>query len=97
MTARRLAQVLWLTWAIVVWYVVFDRVIVVAGRSYIVAAEAAARAGGPFVRMDDWMRPAVPRAFWTATLAAAIVLGVGFAALQKATSRPSKPAPISKE
>ena len=87
MRAVRLARVLWSTWAVVVWYVVFDRVIVVAGRAYIVAAEAAARAGGPYVRMDDWMRPATARAFWMATLAAAIILLVGLTALRKVSSK----------
>ena len=36
--AARLARALWIAWAIVVWNVVFDRVIVVAGRSYVAAA-----------------------------------------------------------
>jgi hypothetical protein len=94
MRAARLARVLWFTWAIIVWFVVFDRVIVVAGRAYIVAAEAAARTAGPYVRMDDWMRPARVRAFWTATVAAGIILGIGLTAVRKASS--STPA-ISKD
>ncbi len=67
--AARIARVLWIVWAIVVWNVVFDRVIVVAGRAFIVAASAQAAAfpAGPFAVMDDWMRPAVVRGFWIAT------------------------------
>ena len=42
----------------VVWNVIFDQVIVVAGRGTSRAALAAA-AGGPYARIDDWMRPAV--------------------------------------
>ena len=39
----RLALVLWIAWAVIVWNVVFDHVIVVAGRDYIAAALAARR------------------------------------------------------
>lgn len=87
MRARRLAQVLWIAWALIVWNVVFDRVIVVAGRAYIVAAEVAAQAGGPYLRMDDWMRPAALRAFVIATLAAAAILVVGLTAVRKVSSK----------
>ena len=69
----RLALALWIAWAIVVWNVVFDRVIVVAGREYVVAAIRAARSGA-FLNMDDWMRPAVTRGLWTATAAASAIL-----------------------
>jgi hypothetical protein len=72
--ARRIAVALWIAWAIVVWNVVFDHVIVVAGRAFIAAAGQAARSGGPYARMDDWMRPAVTRAFWTASGSAAVLL-----------------------
>ena len=37
-TAARLARALWIIWAIIVWNVVFDQVIVRAGRDYLVAA-----------------------------------------------------------
>ena len=76
--AIRIARALWTCWALVVWNVVFDRVIVVAGREYVGAAAAAARGSGPYARMDDWMRPAVARGLWTATAAAAAILLVGF-------------------
>jgi hypothetical protein len=72
--ARRIAVALWIAWAVIVWNVVFDHVIVVAGREFIAAAAQAAHGGGPYARMDDWMRPAVPRAFWTATAASAVLL-----------------------
>src|SRR5438552_252953 len=61
----RLALALWIVWAVVVWNVIFDQVIVLAGRDYIQAALAAA--AGPFANMDDWMRPAVTRGAWLAT------------------------------
>jgi hypothetical protein len=80
-TSARLARALWIAWAVVVWNVVFDHAIVVAGRDYIAAARAAAGAAGPFANMDDWMQPAVTRGFWMATAAGAAVLFTGFAAV----------------
>jgi hypothetical protein len=71
---------------VIVWNVVFDHVIVVAGRSYIAAARRAA-ATGAFANMDDWMRPAVTRGFWIATTSAAFILLTGFA-LARAGRRP---------
>jgi hypothetical protein len=87
--ARRIARALWITWAIVVWNVVFDRVIVVAGRRYVRAATAAARGGGPFARVDDWMRPAVTRGLWTATAAGAAVLVIGLLAVRFSVDKDS--------
>jgi hypothetical protein len=84
--AVRLARVLWIVWAIVVWNVVFDHVIVVAGRNYITAAAQAA-AAGVFANMDDWMRPAVTRGFWIATAAGAALLLAGLAAVDRAARR----------
>lgn len=71
------AIALWIALAIVVWNVVFDRVLVVAGRQYVYAAALAARGSGPYVRVDDWMRPAVSRATRAASGSAAIVLTIG--------------------
>ena len=79
--AARLARALWIAWAIVVWNVVFDHMIVVAGRDYIAAAGRAAAAGGAFANMDDWMGPAVTRGFWSATAAGGAILLVGLAAV----------------
>ena len=79
----RLALVLWIAWAVVVWNVVFDQVIVLAGRDYIQAALAASV--GPFANMDEWMRPAVARGAWLATGAAGAILltGVSLCALRR--------------
>jgi hypothetical protein len=87
--AARLARALWAAWAIVVWNVVFDRVIVVAGRSYVAAAYRAA-AADPTARplnMDDWMQPAVTRGLWLATVAAAVILLIGLASVRFAVRR----------
>ena len=86
---RRIAQALWIVWAILAWNVVFDHVIVVAGRAYIRAAVLAARSAGPYARMDDWMRPAVTRGLWIATASSMLILVVGFAAIRRATENPA--------
>jgi hypothetical protein len=85
--AVRVALALWFLLAFAVWNVVFDRAVVVAGRQYVHAASASARGRGPYLRIDDWMRPAVARAFRTATATAVVVLITGFAAIAVAVRR----------
>jgi hypothetical protein len=76
--AARLARTLWIAWAIVVWNVVFDHVIVVAGRDYIAAATQSAFAVPPrYENMDLWMRPAVTRGLWIASGSAAALAIAG--------------------
>jgi hypothetical protein len=77
----RLARALWIVWAVLLWNVVFDHVIVVAGREYIRAAGTAISRGLPYVRMDDFMHPAVTRGLWIASTTAALVLAVGLTSL----------------
>ena len=86
----RIAKALWIVWAIVAWNVVFDHVIVVAGRAYLTAAVVAARRSGPYARMDDWMRPAIARGLWSATAVSAAILFVGFVAIRLATASTEK-------
>src|SRR5436309_15684003 len=81
----RIAALLWLAWAVVAWNVVLDQTIVLAGRRYIVAAIGAAQGAGAYLRIDDWMRPAVTRGLWLATAAAAAILAIGFLSLRPAT------------
>ena len=63
-------------------------------RFYTIAAGAcgtavvAATNGSPYAREDDWMRPALSRAFWSATAAAGAILMVGVLALQLAIRQP---------
>jgi hypothetical protein len=96
----RFARALWIAWAVIIWNVVFDHVIVVAGRAYLAAAALAAGAAGSqtarYVNMDDWMRPAVSRALWIATLAAGVVLVVGLAAVSLAAraATSARPDPV---
>lgn len=84
-----IAALLWLVWAILLWNVVADHVIVVAGREYIAAAERA-WLHATYARMDDWMRPAVGRAVMIATAAAAPILTGGLL-LARAALRNSRP------
>jgi hypothetical protein len=84
---KRIAQALWVVWAILAWNVVFDRVIVLAGREYLTAARLAA--AGAYPRMDDWMRPAVTRGVWMASATAVAILVVGFASIRLATRQKS--------
>ena len=83
--AVRFAVGLWIAWAVIVWNVVFDHVIVVAGRNYVAAAGRAARVAGPFARMDDWMRPAVTHGLLLASLSALALLAIGFSCIRAAT------------
>jgi hypothetical protein len=93
--AARIARLLWIAFAIIVWNVAFDHVIVVAGRNYINAARLAAAGAGPpdhrahFVAMDDWMRPAVTRGLWIASAAAGAILVTGLAAVALASRGPA--------
>lgn len=79
---RQVALWLWIAFAVVVWNVVFDRVIVVAGREYLNVARAAAKAGS-YAKIDDTMRPARSRALWLATGAAAGIVAVGLISIRR--------------
>jgi hypothetical protein len=85
----RLAAWLWVVWAFVVWNLVFDRVIIEAGRDYVRLAAVASQGSGPYARIEDTMRPARSRALWLATASAGLILVVGFAALRRA-NRPNR-------
>ena len=69
----------------VVWNVVFDYIIVMAGRR-VVAAAGMAAAQVP-LNIDEFMRPALARGLWTATAAASAILVLGLTSVQLARSR----------
>lgn len=87
--SARLARALWIVWAVVVWNVVFDRVIVVAGRQYVHAAATAAVANpaAPPLHMDQWMLPAVKRGLVIASAAASVIAATGLVAVAAAARR----------
>ena len=80
--APRLARALWIAWAIIVWNVLFDHIIVMAGRRAVAAAGLAAT-----VDIDGFMRPAVASGLWAATAAASVILVLGFSSIQRVRSR----------
>src|SRR2546423_14977609 len=94
-SAVRIARVLWIVWAIIVWNVVLDHVIVEAGREYIPAALQAARTSAGFthatLKMDDWMRPAVTHGLLTATAAGAAIALAGLALVRIAAHAATPP------
>jgi hypothetical protein len=85
--AIRLAIALWITLAVVAWNVIFDQILVHAGRTYVVAALTSARQTHTYLRIDDWMRPAVTRALVTASAASVVILAVGLIAIRVAAKR----------
>jgi hypothetical protein len=84
--AVRVAVALWITLAIVVWNVTFDRVIVEAGRAYIRAARVAAESGS-FLSAGEWMRAAAVHGVWVASALSMAILAVGLAAIRAAAKR----------
>ena len=86
---RRAAAWLWIIWAFVAWNLVFDLVIIEAGREYVRVARAAGTGSGPYAKIEDTMRPARSRALWLATASAGVILIAGFAAIIS-TGRPRK-------
>ncbi len=89
MTRRvRLAVILWLAFAVVVWNVVFDRILVVEGREYVYAAATAVSESAPYVLAGPWMRAAQSRALVIATGAASVVLTIGLIGIAVAARRP---------
>ena len=80
MTSRRQIQIaiaLWTAFAFVAWNALFDYLIVRAGRDYIHAAVSADHAGRPPLLINEWMRPAVTRAFVYASVLGSAILACG--------------------
>lgn len=89
---RRVAKAFWIVLAVVAWNAVFDRVLIDAGLEYVRTAADAARGPGPFARIDDVMRPAIPRALALASAVAGALLAAGFGVFRwsaRATSKES--------
>jgi hypothetical protein len=82
----RLAIVLWLILAFAVWNVIFDRVLVLAGRKYVHDAAVASRAGS-YQTIDSAMRPAIRRGFWLASAVAVPIALFGTVAATLADRR----------
>ena len=89
MRVRRIALALWIAWAVIVWNVVFDRILVIEGREYVYAASVAANESRPYVGAHDWMRAAKKRALWNASAAGGGLLAVGLTAIAIANLKSS--------
>ncbi len=85
-TRVRIASALWLVLALIVWNVVFDRIIVLAGRRYVYDASVSVQ-DGVYLPISTEMRPAVRRAVSLASAAALPIAIVGLAAVQFAAHR----------
>jgi hypothetical protein len=82
----RLAVILWLVFAAVVWNVIFDRVLVLAGRRYVWRAYMAA-AGDEFLPINDVMPDAIRNGIQVATMWAGLLALVGLALIAVAARR----------
>jgi hypothetical protein len=90
MTRRRsvvIAVTLWLVLAFVVWNVIFDRVIVLAGRRYSHDAMVLFRTTGRYLYIDAVMRPAIVHGVLVASAVAAAIVLVALALILFAAAR----------
>jgi hypothetical protein len=83
----RIALMLWCVLAFLVWNVVFDRVLVLAGRRFVHEASVVARQGGDYLLIDGHMRSAVVNGFRLANVSAAAILILAFVAIRGARRR----------
>jgi hypothetical protein len=93
--AVRLAVGLWLVLGVVLWNVVFDRVIVSAGRDYLHRQAQAQQHKGPKVTIAEVMEPAAVHGVLVASLWSLLVTAVGLAAVRYAASRSITSSPPS--
>ena len=84
------AIVLWLVFAFVVWNVIFDRILVLAGRRYSHDAMVLDRTTGHYLRIDDVMRPAVRHGVWVASIVALAILVGAMILIRLAASRDAR-------
>jgi hypothetical protein len=82
----RAAVLLWLVFAGVVWNVIFDRMLFLAGRRYSHDAMVLFRRTGQYLRIDDVMRPAATEAAWVASSAALVIAAVALALIRFASA-----------
>ena len=90
MTRRRsvvIAVLLWLVLAFVVWNVIFDRIIVLAGRRYSHDAMVLYRTSDQYLRIDDVMRPAIAHGVRVASAVAGTIAVVAMLLISLASAR----------
>jgi hypothetical protein len=79
--SAKFAATLWLILAFLVWNVVFDRVLVLAGRRYAHDAAMAVREGHAYLYIDNWMRPAIAHGVRVASVTALGIAAFGLIAV----------------
>jgi len=85
--AIAVASVLWLVFAFVVWNVIFDRIIVLAGRRYAHDATVLYRTTGQYLLIDSVMRPAVAYGVKVASAVAGAIVVVALLLIRVAALR----------
>ena len=93
MTSRRkviAAVVLWLAFAFAVWNVIFDRILVLAGRRYVYDAAGLFSTSHQYLRIDDVMRPAIAHALRVASASAGAIVVVAMVAIRLAADRDAR-------
>jgi hypothetical protein len=92
-TRRRstvVAVVLWLVFAALVWNVIFDRIIVLAGRRYSYDAAVLYATSGQYLHIDDAMRPAIAHGVRLASAVAGTIAVVSMLLIRVAAARDRK-------
>lgn len=84
------AGVLWVTFAFLVWNVIFDRMLVLAGRRYSHDALVQFRTTGTYLRIDDVMRPAAAQGVRVASLVAVVIVVAAMLLIREAAKRDSR-------
>jgi hypothetical protein len=95
--AVRLAVVLWLVFAGVVWNVIFDRMLVLAGRRYSYDATVLFHSTGRYLLIDDVMRPAIRRAAWTASAVAGAIVVASLVVVRLAATRDERRLKVNRD
>ena len=84
---RRTARLAWAAFAVVVWNVVFDAIVIQAGRDYLTLQALHQQGRAPAVTIRGVMEPGVARAARTATLSGGGVGAAGLLAIWLAARR----------
>lgn len=84
------AVVLWLVFAFLVWNVIFDRLIVLAGRRYSHDATVYFRSTGKYLLIDEVMRPAIRNGVLVASLTAGAIAVVALLIIRFAAARDAR-------
>lgn len=91
------AVALWFTFAFLVWNVIFDRILVLAGRRYSYDAVMRYRTTGTYLRIDEVMRPAAAHGWRVASLVATAIAVGAVLLIREAARRDAQRAALKSE